>query len=274
MSRRIIPATFLALFLSAVVLPLAVHVEAFGLGPRVPSVQGTWDGFLQDLDDPGTPDLVRSFIVQQDNRRIQGDALLLDLDGRTVFNAINIEATLARDDFITGTGRTLTGRLVFQAGLETFEGAMGDAGVMQPDFHFVPVQARAASILLHPFPAVNPPDIAGIGMGTFRSASDPSFRGELALDIFPPVRGSFPGSLLFLPAGGSPRPYHLLATSSDDGRIIMIGLGAAGKRLVVDGAARPPQDGVTPVDGLYRISLGGQVTDFGAYNFNIAAPLR
>src|SRR3954452_12963304 len=99
MRRRVVPLTFLTLFLVAVALPLALQVEASGPTDRVPSVLGTWDGFVHDADGTGALALVRSVVGQQDHRRFQGDALVLGMESRIAFNAINFAGTVARDDF-------------------------------------------------------------------------------------------------------------------------------------------------------------------------------
>ena len=192
-----------------------------------------------------------------------------------MFNAYNFSATVARDDFITGTGRTLDGRLVFHAGLETFEGG---AGVIDSQLLLVPVrgrETRVSSILLRSFPpSAGAPDIAGDGRGTFHSLINPRFGGALALGISPLDRGSFPGILALSPEIGSGHSFHLLATTSGDGRVVMIAQGASGQ-LVSSGIAHPPQDGVTSVDAVYRLYLrNAQLIDFGAMNFSISTPLR
>lgn len=278
MSRRIVPWTFLAMLLLGVALPLAARLRASGAPGRVPDVRGAWDGFFQPINDPDAQGLVRSVIYQQSNRRIQGDAVWLDLEGRSLFNAYNFSATVARDDFITGTGRTLDGRLVFQASLETFEGREGDAGVIDSQILLVPVrgrQDRVDSILLRPFPpSLGAPDVAGDGEGTFHSVLDPTFGGRLSLGISPLDRGSFPGSLALLPEVGLGHSFQLLATTSGDRRFLMIAQGASG-RIIADGVASPPRDGVASIDAVYRL-LGANErhADFGAMNFSIAAPLE
>src|SRR5262249_5314495 len=188
-----------------------------GCGPcgGLADVQGRWDGFFLAAD--GTLGGVQSDITQQHFRRLAGDGVLFDLETGELFNAYNFNATLARPDFLTGTGVTRTGRLVFQAGLETHaprpprvpfpaspESRAGDAPVMYPESHFVASRggaSRISALLLHPFFGVAPPDIAGSYKGPFVSLSDPitgdppdpSFTGIGMMQISRNDRGSFDG---------------------------------------------------------------------------------
>jgi hypothetical protein len=274
MSRRIVPGTFWVGILLNVVLLLADRVWASKPSDRVSNLVGAWDGFFQEADS-GALGLVRSDITGQVHRRIVGDGVLLDLEGR-VLTPYDLSATVAGDDFITGSGKTPTGRVVYQAGLETFAGVAGDAGVQHAQYHFVPVRGRAKGVgatLLHPFPDADAPDISGMGAGTFKSQFDPNFAGKLFVEILPLDRGSFPGHVDFIPESvGQPSlSWRLRATTSGADRFVMIAQGKTGK-LVADGVALPPQggDGTSIfIGGFYRLLLLDGRTDFGAYNFNV-----
>ncbi|HWE40730.1 MAG TPA: hypothetical protein VG406_29585 [Isosphaeraceae bacterium] len=267
MSRRIVPLTFLAALLLSGGL-LAVRVMADGL---VPDVRGEWDGFFQMADSEDQVGRMSTVINLQDHRRIRGDARLLDLDEQGVFNSINFEATVAGREAVVGVGVTRTGQVVFQANLETFRGDRGDAGVLEPEFLFVPVRghaSRVGAVLLRPFPALNPTDIAGSGAGTFQSALTPGLGGNVELEISGLDRGRFPGTLVIMTGTGLNRSFELLATTSDDGRYVMIGQDPA-VRLVADGVTFPRNE-ATGVDALYRISRNdGRIVDYGAINFNV-----
>jgi len=279
MRRRIVSFTFWAGAFLCVALPFAVGVRGLWASDPVPNVVGVWDGFYQEEGSGAAPGLVRSEITQQDRRRIAGNGLLLDPEGRVPFNAYNYTATVTGNDFITGTGRAATGQqLVFQADLETFAGVKGDAGVLYPQFHFVPARgqpSRVGSTLLRPFPDANGPDIAGIGVGIIRSDIDPSFRGGLAVQISPRDRGAFPGQIVFMPESDMHPTWQLRATTSDAGHFVMIAQGRTGK-LVANGAAFPAEGGgsSTSVWGLYRLLRTDGQLDFGSYNFNIARPIQ
>src|SRR4051812_13731972 len=154
MGRRLVPLTFWTLLLVVVAWPLALQVQAIASPDAVPILLGTWDGFFHDVDGTGELGLVRSTIDQQVYRRFRGDAALFGIDGLAVFNAINFGGTVAQDDFVTGSGPALTGRVVFQGALATSGGDRGDAAVMVPDLLFTPVRGRAArvpALLLRPF---------------------------------------------------------------------------------------------------------------------------
>ena len=138
MSRRIVPGMFWVGILACAVLPPAGTMRASSPS-GLPDVLGIWDGFFLAAD--GATGGVRSDVTQQDFKRLAGDGALLDLGGGDM--EYQFAATLARPDFLTGTGVTSTGRLVFQADLATFAGRGGDAGVMAPEYHFVPSHGGA-----------------------------------------------------------------------------------------------------------------------------------
>jgi hypothetical protein len=293
MSRRIVPGTFWVGILLSVVLLLADRVWASRPSDRVPNLLGAWDGFFQEADS-GALGLVRSDITQQVHRRIAGDGVLLDLEGRALLNAYNFSATVVRDDFVHGTGVTGTGRLVFQAGLETYapqppavafqtspEPRAGDAAVMYPEFHFVPSRggaSRISALLLHPFSGVALPDISGGYDGPFVSLTDPitgnppdpTFRGIGRMQISPRNRGSFAGRVeLFLDPDQPPIiSWHMLATTSDDRRVIWMSQGAAG-RIIYDGVVVPePGAGSEAfrLDGVFRLLFNNGRSLYNAYN--------
>jgi hypothetical protein len=275
MSRRIVPGTFWVGSLACALL-LAGTMRASGPSHRLPDVQGIWDGFFLAAD--GATGRVRSDITAQDFRSLAGDGVLLDLESGDL--AYRFRATLARPDFLTGTGVTRTGRLVFQADLTTFAGLGGDAGVMTPEYHFVPSrgdESRLSALLLHPFPGVAPPDIAGSYEGPFVSLPDPitgapadsTFRGIGRMQISPrDARGSFSGGVKFF-LDSHPDPlisWPFLATTSDNGRVIWISQGATG-RIFYDGVVVPaPDKAVARLDGVFRLFLNDGRTLFNAYN--------
>lgn len=270
MSRRIVPWTFWAGIFCSVLLANTLIASK----PPVPRLVGTWDGFFQPADSAGTFGLVRSNITQQKNRRLAGNGMLLSLDG-VPLTRYNFNATLASDDSLSGNGRTPAGRLVFNAGLETFAGRLGSAGVLHPEILFVPARGnpgRLSELLLHPFPDTHGPDISGMGMGTFQSQNDPNLRGDIALEIFARERGTFPGHVDFTPTTGSQAPFswRFLGTTSDNGRLVFIAEGKTGK-LVADGVVVPQGVSGSPVfiGGFYRLLLNNGQPDFGAYNFNL-----
>jgi hypothetical protein len=271
MSRYIVPVTFLFALLPGVVLPLAVTVYASGPSTRVPSLLGSWDGFFHDVDGTGDLGVISSVIDRQDNKRFRGNALLFDTDRGALFNAINYSGTVAQADFLNGEGRTLTGRAVFHADLETIAGAENDAAVMEPLLQFVPSpgpHARVPAILLRPFSDPFPPNIAGVGVGIFRSQRAPDSPLGFDLHLFPNELGTgFHGELDFL-AQGMP-PLDLLATTSNNGRFVMIAQGRTG-RLVAEGTVLPAvQDQPTMVNAFYRFIFTEGAPDFGAINFHL-----
>src|SRR5262249_52307219 len=178
---RIVPGSFWVGILASVLLLTGTLRASSHSG--LPDVLGIWDGFF--LAAGGVTGGVQSDVTQQDFKRLEGDGELLGLENPFLYN---FRATLARPDFLTGTGVTSTGRLVFQADLATFPGLGGDAGVMAPEYHFVPSRggaSRVSALLLRPFPGAAGPDITGSYEGPFVSLpdpvtgapADPTFRG-------------------------------------------------------------------------------------------------
>jgi hypothetical protein len=278
MSRRIVPGTFwVGILACALLLPGTTRAaRPFRL---LPNVQGIWDGFFIAADGETGP--VRSDITEQRFQRIAGNGLIDRVGGDVAYR---FRATLARPDFLTGTGVTRTGRLVFQADLATFAGLGGDAGVMTPEYHFVPSRrgkSRISALLLHPFPGIAPPDIAGSYEGPFISLPDPitgdfpdpTFRGTGRMQISPRnARGSFAGSVRFFHDSGSDPfiSWPFLATTSDNGRVIWISQGAAG-RIVYDGVVIPaPDKSVSRIDGFFRLIFNDGRSLFNAYNCSIS----
>lgn len=277
MGRRIMPVTFWSCALLSAALLVADAVRA----DRPPaSLLGHWDGFYQQSDPDEAPGRIRSDITRQVRRRIAGNGVLLDSEGLVLSNALNWTGTLAGDDFVHGVGRTLNGRVVFDADLELVPGATGNAGVMDPQYLFIPVRGRPQrtnAILLHPFPDVDSPDIAASGLGTFQSRADPTFKGELSVQIFPRDRDSFPGHVDFFPDSilDPPFSWQLRATTSNNGRALLIAQGKTGQivyngNLMFEGGSTTP----TAIWGLYRLNLLDGRTDFGSINFNLATGLR
>jgi len=167
--------------LLGVVLPLAPQVVAFASTEKVPSVIGTYEGFFLD-DSTGTVGMVHSVIDQQANRRFQGFAVFTEAESMRLFNAFNFAGQITAAGFVTGNGTALTGRAVFQGDLLTADGVAGSAGVLEPTFRLVPPRGNpvnVSTILLRPFPDTESPDLAGRGVGTFRSQVDPGIGGAV-----------------------------------------------------------------------------------------------
>jgi len=263
-------------------LTMASAMMAFGPSQNPPNMEGVWDGFYLATD--GATGRVESDVTRQDFRRLAGRGTLFDLQNGDV--SYRFDATMARADFVNGTGEAAAGRLNFQADLETYAGRGGDAGVMFPQYHFVPSpgdSGRVGAILLHPFPGAVTPDISGSGRGTFASLPDPNIPGDVAdpnfkgvglLQISPrSARGSFAGRVeFFVDKNKSPViSWPLLATASADGRVIMVSQGAAGK-ITYDGNLIPAKDEKSPdfVWGVFRLQFHDGQSLFGAINFNLA----
>ena len=290
MNRRIVPTVFCVGILLSVVLLFGDRVRAARPPHRVPNLVGTWDGFYQSSGDGGVVGVLRSDITKQEHRRIVGSGVLLDLEGRALFDTINFfRGTVARDDFITGNGANATGRLVFQADLETYapqprvsfqtllqagvEDDGGNASVLYPEYRFVHAKGREhriSAVLLDPFPVENPPDLAGSWTGSFKSNSNPTFLGGIDVEIGPLSRGTFPGHVVFRPRSADPFRWPFIATTSSEGRVLMIAQGKTG-RIFYDGVVLPA-DNPKPsfVGGFYRLSSIDGRFDFGAINFMIS----
>ncbi|HVJ81949.1 MAG TPA: hypothetical protein VNC50_12850, partial [Planctomycetia bacterium] len=244
-------------------------------------VQGVWDGFY--VTAAGATGRIESNITQGDNRRLAGDGTFFNLgNGDATFS---YRATLADPDFLTGTGETPTGRLTLKAGLETFAGVGGDAAVMPAEYHLVPSRGEATGIsglLLHPFPGIATPDMSGSGEGPFVSLPDPSipddvpdpnFKGLGKVQISPlSARGTFAGRLEFsrVPGQQTIFSWPLLATASDNGRVIMVAQGPSG-RAIYDGVVIPPPDAEskTFIGGFFKLQFIDGQSHFGAVNFSV-----
>jgi hypothetical protein len=255
----------------AVVLPLALQVRAFDHPSLVPNLLGEWDGFyLNPIS--GDVDSMISVINRQEDRHFVARAIFLALDNRTVFNTINFAGTVAEDGFIHGKGMAPTGQLGFRG---VFASTDGGAAVIAPEFHFKHIRgstARTDAILLHPFDTHNPTNISGMGAGTFRSQHKKELKGNVVgLTILPHGDGNtlFPGELGFQ-TGNMLQGFRVLATTSDDSRIVMIAQGTTG-RLFAEGTVTPPgtAGGATKVNALYRFIINERPADFGAINFTV-----
>jgi hypothetical protein len=239
---------------------------------RLPDLLGVWDGFY--LADDGATGPIRTNVTLQESRRLKGDGELFDLDGSDV--PYRFAETLARPDFLIGTGVTATGQLVFHAGLATYAGRGGDAGVMAPEYQFLPARggaSGASALLLHPFPGVQTPDLSGSGQGSFVSLPDQTFKGigKVAISARN-TRGSFAGRVEFFhdPTQSPIFSWPLLATASNDRRVVMISQGKTG-RILYDGVVVPAQDATskTFIGGFFRLIFTEGGTTFGAFNFNL-----
>jgi hypothetical protein len=244
-------------------------------------LRGIWDGFF--LADDGTTGEVRSDVTKQDHQRLAGDVLIELDDGDSPYR---FGATLERPDFLVGTGVNSTGRLVFQADVATFAGRGGDAGVLTPEYQLVPPRgsvSRISGLLLHPFPGVHTPNIAGSGQGLFVSlpdptipgaVADPTFNGVGTVDITPRNdRDSFAGQVKFFLDPSEPPilSWPLRATSSRNGRVIMISQGKTG-RILYDGVVIPAKAArsKTFIGGFYRLVFNNGGPQFGAFNFSLS----
>jgi hypothetical protein len=227
--------------------------------------------------------------------------VLIDLETGTRYNTCNFCFPPPRADFIAGTGVTQTGRLVFQAGLESYapqppvvafqtslEPRAGDGAVMYPEFHFVPSHggaSRASALLLNPFITIDAPDIAGSYEGPFLSLADPvtgapadpTFRGIGRMPILPRnARGTYAGQvqLYFDPNSDPFISWPFLATASDDGRVIWVAQGKAG-RIIYDGVVVPAPDmTVERLDGIFRLFLNEGRTLYNSYNCPISGVIQ
>jgi hypothetical protein len=270
--------TFFVCALLSVVVLVAGTVKASKPVVRVPDVRGHWDGFFLEPGGAAAPGLVRSDITQQDGPQIAGEGQLLDPTSDARLVGYHFGGTLGPDDVITAAGRIPKGRAFLQGGVQFFEGARGDAGVMDTQLLFVPRRgqpSQVSEILLHPFPDKDVPDVSGTGVGVFRSRLDATFAGGLALQILPRERNAFPSLVSFTPQSNLHPPFswQARATINAQGRLIMIVQGKTG-RMVVDGTAFPRSNGApSAVDGLYTLIQNDGRHDFGTYNFSLAPRL-
>ena len=281
MSYRIVPATFWVSAL-VIVISLLLPGSMSGSGPihRLSDFEGSWDGFYLASDGGTGP--VTSDITEQKSRRLAGEGVLFDLADGDV--AYQFRATLSRPDLLNGTGETSKGRLTFKGDLATFAGLGGDAGVMASEYRFIPSHggaSRISSLLLHPFPGLNSPDISGTAEGRFVSLPDPitgdlpdpSFMGTGRMQISPRNnRNSFAGNVqLFLdPDEPATISWPFLATTSDDRRVIWISQGRGG-RIIYDGVVIPAPDAEsnTFMGGFFTLLLNDGRSFYNAYNFSI-----
>ena len=88
-------------------------------------------------------------------------------------------------------------------------------------------------------------------------------------EIGPLSRGTFPGHVVFRPRSADPFRWPFVATTSSEGRVLMIAQGQTG-RILYDGIVLPTNESKpTFVGGFYRLmSLEGRF-DFGAINFTV-----
>jgi len=283
MSRRIVPGTFwTGILASALLLLLAGTMRASSPSEGLPNLRGIWDGIFLASDGVTTGD-VRSDITRQESGRLVGHGVLIGLTDDDV--RYRFHATLERPDFLTGTGETPGGRLVFQSDVATFAGHKGAAGVMAAEYGFVTPRggaSRISALLLHPFPGGGTPDISGSGLGSFVSLPDPTMPNSVPDPAFKGVgkvqisqrddRDSFAGHVEFFLDPNQPPvlSWPVLATASENGRVIMISQGKTG-RIVYDGVVVPGRHARAPtfVGGFFRLLFNSGQNVYGAYNFSV-----
>src|SRR5205823_6102828 len=142
--------------------------------------------------------------------------------------------------------------------------------------------SRISALLLHPFPGFATPDIAGTGEGSFVSLPDPTIPGDLPdptfmgvgrvqISSFDADRKSFAGHVQFFLDPSQPPVFSwpLLATASDNRRVIMISQGKTG-RILYDGVVLPAPDAESKafVGGFFRLFLN-DVVQYSAFNFSL-----
>ena len=281
MRRRIFCGTFWVGIL-ACTLPMAGAMCALSPPGGAANIEGAWDGFY--LTGDGVTGTVDSNLTHLRLPRLASEGTLFGMENGDL--SYYLGATMARSDFITGTGTTSNGRLTFQADLENYNGLGGDAGVMSAKYHLVPSRGRVNTVkalLLHPFPGAAAPAVSGSGSGPFVSLPDPNIPGDVPDPSFTGVgqvqispindRGLFAGRVEFRRAPNEPPvlSWPLLATASDNGRLIMVSQGTKG-RIVYDGVVVPPS---TPgqqtfVGGFFRLRFFDGGSLYGAINFNLS----
>jgi hypothetical protein len=278
MSRRIVPGLFWVGMVLCSVLT-ATRVWAQWPPDRVPDLRGHWDGFFLAADNGGGVGLVRSDITGQLRREIEGEGWL-GLEGQPPLESYIFGATAAADDVIAGTGPSTTGRVVVRGGLQTFAGVQGVAGIWDPDLLFVPAQGRAVRIgstLLHPFPDDNAPDLGGYAaQGPFQGQTDPTVRGTGVMMFRSLERGSFPGRFAFTPTNPNlqaPFSWPVRATTSADGKLIMVGQGKTGK-MSYDGAIISRAGSPSEIWGIARLSLVDGRVLYNAWNATLTSVNR
>jgi hypothetical protein len=275
MSRRIIPGTFgVGMMLCS--LLIATKLWASGPPNEVPDLRGHWDGFFLADDNGSVVGLVLSDITDQLHRRIAGEGLL-GLQGQPPFESYDFQATVAADDQIAGTGSSTTGHVVVRGDLQTFAGVQGVAGIWNPDLAVVPPQGRPiplSATLLHPFPDTNAPDLGGyVAQGPFRSQTDPTFSGTGVMTFGSLERGSFPGGFAFTPTNPNPQSpfsWPTRATTSADGKLIMIGQGKTG-RMSYNGSIIMRGGSPSAIWGIARLSLGDGRILYNTWNATLTA---
>lgn len=282
MSHKIVPVTFwLSALMIVIVLLLPGSMSASGSVHRLPEFEGIWDGFYLTPD--GVTGFVSSDINEQKSRRLTGDGVIFDLPSGDL--EYEFRATASGADAVSGTGETPTGRLTFRGDLARFAGLGGDATVLSSEYRFIPsrgVANRLSSLQLHPFPGTSTPDISGVGAGPFVSFPDPitgdfpdpSFMGIGRVEIAPRNgRNSFAGNVqLFLdPNEPAAISWPLLATTSNDRRVIWISQGKTG-RIIYDGVVIPPQDANsdTFMGGFFTITFNDGRSIYNAHNFTLS----
>jgi hypothetical protein len=261
---------------------MAAAMSALSPSGGSSDVLGAWDGFYLTHD--GATGVVGSEFTEANHHRLVGRGTLFNLRNSDV--DYDLRATMPQGDFITGVGTTSTGRLNFQGNLDRYRGQGGDAGVMSAEYQLLPSRGRTNRIdalLLHPFPGIATPDVSGNGNGTFASFDDPedpndqpdpSFTGVGSFQISPMNdRKMFAGRVEFSRAANQLPIFSwpLLATASEDGRVIMVSQGATG-RIVYDGVVVPPStpESQTFVGGFFRLRFNDGGSVFGAINFNLS----
>lgn len=289
MMRRAIPWTSSVGLLLVAVLLVADTVTASRPGARVPDLRGRWDGYFVDAG--GGVGVIRSDITQQNGRRFAGNGGLFDASTGGRLAAYNVNGTIAADDLLTASGKTASGRVTLQGDVRVFAGSKGNAEVLDAQLRFIPRRGQPVpfgATLLRPFPDGHAPDVSGDGAGTFGSATDPTFAGDLALQMDPRDRGTFPGLLTCTFPSGQHAAFTwpTRATLNEQGRLVLIAQGKSGK-MIVDGSVSPGKVSVqggatvraeaTPtwsVDARFSLLTSEGRTDFGAWNFSITPTHR
>jgi hypothetical protein len=105
---------------------------------------------------------------------------------------------------------------------------------------------------------------------------DPGFLGDMTVDFRPVERGAYPGKIELFPDSLQHPPFswQCRATTSEEGRFVMIAQGRTG-RLVADGVViASPGEASTFIGGFYRLLLRDGRFDYGAYNFTLSPSIR
>jgi hypothetical protein len=122
--------------------------------------------------------------------------------------------------------------------------------------------------LLHPFPDVDAPDIAGQTAGTFLPLTPPGFSGRGVMTLSPRDRGSFSGRFDFIPTSAQQSGFSwpVRATTSGDNQFIMVGQGKTGRMLYIGSVITSRDGSPSEIWGIARISLENGQTLFNTYN--------